>query len=399
MAASRPDRIMDPTQVRALAAEQAGSAVELRRDLHRNPELSWEEARTTARVAAELEQAGLTPRLTPGATGLTVDVGRGAPLVAFRADLDALPIEEASGLPFASQIPGVMHACGHDAHTAIAVGIARILAGLDLPGMVRFVFQPAEEAMPGGALEMVRRGAIEGVEALLGFHVDPSLPAGCLGLRADAITGASDRLGVEFIGPGGHTSRPHQTVDVIGAAARVAAELPALLQRVTDPRHPVAVVFGRIAGGATDNVIPTRVELGGTVRLFDLELWRSLPPIVERLVQEIVAPLGAAAKVVYDRGHPPVVNDPGVIDTVRRAAAPLLGGGAIGNTEQSLGAEDFSWYLERVPGALVRLGAGSPGRETDLHSASFEMDEDAIATGIAVGTAALLALLEPARTG
>jgi amidohydrolase len=334
--------------------------------------------------------------VAPGLSGLTVDIGRGEPVVAFRADLDALPIEEATGLPFASEQPGVMHACGHDAHTAIAVGIARILAREELPGTIRMVFQPAEEAMPGGALEMVRRGALDGVEALLGFHVDPSLAAGRLGLRADAITGASDRLIVEVTGPGGHTSRPHQTVDVIGTAARVAVELPALLQRVTDPRHPVAIVFGRISGGTTDNVIPTRAELGGTVRLFDLDLWRNLPPIVERLVHDIVAPLGATAKVSYDQGHPPVVNDAAVIETVRSAAAPLLQPDAIQSTEQSLGAEDFSWYLERVPGALVRLGAGLPGRTTDLHSAEFEMDERAIPTGIAVGTAAVLALLDHA---
>jgi amidohydrolase len=387
---------MDPTHLRALVADAVDTAVALRRRLHRRPELSWEEFETTTAVAAALIDAGLQPQLRAGESGLVVDVGAGEPLVAFRADLDALPIEEATGLPFASEIPGVMHACGHDAHTAIAVGIALTLARLELPGRIRFLFQPAEETMPGGALEMVRRRAVEGVQALLAFHVDPTLPAGTLGLRADAITGASDRLLIELTGPGGHTSRPHQTVDVIGAAARVAVDLPALLQRVTDPRKPVAIVFGRIAGGTTDNVIPTRVELGGTVRLFDLELWRTLPAVVERLVHEIVAPLGAAAKVAYDQGHPPVVNDAGVIESVRRAAAPLLEPGAIRSTEQSLGAEDFSWYLEQVPGALVRLGAGLPDRHSDLHSAGFELDESAIPVGMLVGTASLLGLLERA---
>jgi metal-dependent amidase/aminoacylase/carboxypeptidase family protein len=179
---------------------------------------------------------------------------------------------------------------------------------------------------------------------------------------------------------------------VIGAAARVAADLPGLLQRVTDPRTPVALVFGRIAGGTADNVIPTRVEMGGTVRMFDLGLWRSLPPVVERLVHDIVAPLGATAKVVYDQGHPPVVNDTGIIELVRRSAVGLLEPGSIRTTEQSLGAEDFSWYLEHVPGALIRLGAGRPGFDVDLHSANFEMDERAISTGILVGAAAVVAL-------
>jgi amidohydrolase len=196
------------------------------------------------------------------------------------------------------------------------------------------------------------------------------------------------------VGPGGHTSRPHRTVDVVGALSRIAAELPAVLQRVTDPRKPVTVVFGRINAGSTDNVIPSRGELGGTVRLFDIDLWRTLPPVVDRLVREIAAPLGATAKVVYDQGHPPVVNDARLVEVVAAAAAPLLSPGAIVGTEQSLGAEDFSWYLEQVPGALVRLGAGVPGLEVDLHSAAFVLDEEAIPVGMLVGAASLRALLD-----
>ncbi len=388
--------MMDPTRLRALTDEHTDTAVSLRRDLHRRPELSWEELETTSAIVDRLRDAGLSPMTVSDQPGVVVDVGRGEPLIAFRADLDALPIDEAVQSPYTSEIPGVMHACGHDAHSAIAVGIALMLAEVDLPGRVRILFQPAEEAMPGGALEMLRRSALDGVQALLGFHVDPSLPAGTLGLRADAITGASDRLVVEITGPGGHTSRPHQTVDVIGAAARVATDLPAVLQRITDPRKPVAIVFGRISGGITDNVIPTRVEMGGTVRLFDLDLWRTLPPIVEGLVQDIVAPLGATAKVNYDQGHPPVVNDAGVIEIVRRTAAPLLEPGSVRTTEQSLGAEDFSWYLEHVPGALVRLGAGLPGSDVDLHSATFDIDEASIPTGMLIGASSLLAMLEQA---
>jgi amidohydrolase len=384
----------DPS-LHALVDRHADRMVALRRVLHRHPEPSWEEHASTARVAGVLAEAGLKPTTVPGRPGLVAEVGEGEPVIAFRADLDALPIDEQADLPYASEVPGMMHACGHDAHTAIAAGIAAVLAGSPpRAGTVRFVFQPAEEAMPGGAHEMVRRGTLDGVREILAFHVDPGIPAGTIGLRAGPITGASDRLRIEVVGPGGHTSRPHRTVDVVGALGRIAAELPGLLQRSIDPRTPVTVVFGRVAAGSTDNVIPSRGELGGTVRLFDIDLWRSLPPIVERLVGEIAAPLGATAKVVYDQGHPPVVNDARVIEAVAAAAAPLLDPGAIVGTEQSLGAEDFSWYLEHVPGALVRLGAGVPGLEVDLHSAEFVLDEAAISVGMLVGAASLRALLE-----
>lgn len=350
-------------------------------------------------MAETLAGAGLQPRIREAGTGLTVEVGEGEPLVAFRADIDALPLDEANVLPFRSEMPGVMHACGHDAHTAIGIGIARVLAGLDgLEGRVRFLFQPAEETIPGGAEAMVAEGVMDGVRAILAFHVDPSIPPGSVGLRADAITGASDRLKVTLEGPGGHTSRPHQTVDLLQAAARLVVDLPAHLRRVHDPRSALVVVFGWMSGGTTENVIPARVDLGGTVRLFDLAFWRGLPPLVERLVHEIVAPFGAAATVVYERGAPPVVNDAAVIDTITEAATEALGPGGVLPTHQSLGAEDFAWYLEEAPGALIRLGTALPDRRVDLHSATFDLDERAIPVGIEVGAAGLLRLLDAHRS-
>lgn len=380
--------------LRPLIADEADDAVALRRHIHRHPELGHHEFRTTATVAAYLEAAGMEPSIRPSSTGLTIDVGEGDELVVFRADLDGLPIEELNVVPYASQVVGVMHACGHDAHTAIAAGLARVLhrAG-GLPGRVRFVFQPAEETVPGGAVEMVKEGVVEGVKAILAFHVDPSTPPGTVALRADAITGASDRVIVELVGPGGHTSRPHHTVDLIHAAGRLIVDLPAHVKRVTDPRQPMALVFGRVIGGTAENVIPTRVEIGGTMRLFDLDLWKKMPPLVERAVDEIVTPLGARAIVRYERGSPPVVNDPAVIAVVDRAARSTLGNEGVLPTSQSLGAEDFAWYLEEVPGALVRLGARLPDREVDLHAADFDIDERCIPTGMLVGAASLLELL------
>jgi amidohydrolase len=384
--------------IRKLVAAASDAAIELRRSIHRRPEVGHSEFLTTNRLAEFLSESGLQPRIREEGTGLTVDVGAGdGPLVAFRADLDGLPISEQNVLPYASEVAGVMHACGHDAHAAIGAGIARVLGGYDdLPGRVRFVFQPAEETIPGGAVAMVREGVMEGVSGIVAFHVDPSIPPGSVGIRADAITGASDRLNVTLSGPGGHTSRPHQTVDLVHAAARLVIDLPAHLQRMNDPRNPVVVVFGRITGGSAENVIPVNVELGGTIRLFDLELWRTLPPLVERLVHETVAPLGASAKVRYEQGSPPVVNDLSVIETIREAATEALGNDSVLPTHQSLGSEDFSWFLESAPGALIRLGSALPDRRVDLHSADFDIDERAIPTGMLVGTTALIRMIEAA---
>ena len=376
---------------RAVAPEM----VALRRDLHRYPELGWSEHRTTRKVAERFYALGLQPVVRAEGTGLTVEVGTGGPVVGFRADLDGLPVDEHTDVPFRSEHPGFMHACGHDAHTAIAVGIASVLArSPELGGTVRFLFQPAEECIPGGAQTMCEEGAVDGMSAVAAFHVDPSLAPGRIGVRLGGITGASDRMLIRIGGPGGHTSRPHKTVDLAYAAGRVLTELPALLRHGVDPREPLAVVFGRVNGGSADNVIPTEIELGGTVRLLDLDLWRTLPKLVEQHVHDLVSPLGATAEVQYERGAPPVVNQALVVDAFDRAGRALLGDESVVTTHQSLGAEDFAWFLESVPGALIRLGAGLPDRTVDLHSSSFDIDEACIETGIAVGAAALVDLLE-----
>ena len=386
----------DAESLRSITDHEATASVALRRVLHRHPELSWQETATTGRVAEHLAAAGLEPCIRPEGTGLLVDVGRPrGPLVAFRADLDGLPIQETSAAEYASAVPGVMHACGHDAHTAIAAGIARTLAAAeDLPGRVRFLFQPAEEHLPGGAARLVAEGALDGVEAIAAFHVDPSLPPGSVGFKAGGITGASDRLRVTLTGPGGHTSRPHQTVDLIHTAARVITDLPGLLRRTIDPRRALVVAFGRVQGGTIDTAIPTEVQLGGTVRVFDADLWRSLPATVERMIHEIVTPLEAKAEVDYERGSPPVVNDPAVTAALCRAAEEALGLDAVLPTEQSLGSEDFAWYLESVPGCLIRLGSALPDRRVDLHASDFDIDERAVPAGILVGALGLIRVLE-----
>lgn len=383
------------SSVSALARAIAPSMVALRRDIHEYPEVGWAEHRTTRKVAEQLRAFGLQPTIRAAGTGLVVEVGQGDRVVGFRADLDALPIAEESDAPYRSQHSGVMHACGHDVHTAIGVGMAGVLQELgdDLPGRVRLIFQPAEEQIPGGASVMCEEGAAENLSAIAAFHVDPSLPVGKIGVRNGGITGASDRIVIRLSGPGGHTSRPHQTVDLAYATGRVITDLPGLLRHGVDPRETIALVFGRIEGGSAENVIPTQIELGGTVRLFNLDLWRMMPKLVEQHVHDLVAPLGAKAEVSYVQGSPPVVNDTIVVHAFAAAGAAVLGEGHVTETHQSLGSEDFAWFLESVPGALIRLGAALPDRLVDLHSATFDVDESCIETGIQVGVTAMADLL------
>jgi len=358
------------TTLTRLAAEIAPRMVELRRDVHRHPELGWAELRTTRVVAETLREWGLDPEVRPGGTGLTVDIGQGDRAVGFRADLDALPILEEASPAYQSTVPGVMHACGHDVH------------------------QPAEESIPGGATMMRAEGVHHGLSSITAFHIDPALAPGRLGVRKGGITGASDRLVVRLSGPGGHTSRPHQTVNLIHVAARVVIDLPEIVRQRIDPRQTVLVVFGRVAGGSAENVIPTHVELGGTVRMLDLELWHSMPKLIEGIVTDLVTPFGAGCEVEYLPGSPPVVNDPEIVRIMSEAARDCLGADRVVATHQSLGSEDFAWYLEDVPGAMLRLGGALPDRRVDLHSAAFDIDESAVEAGILVGAESLLRLLE-----
>lgn len=389
--------MISPEELRGLVAEVLPSVVELRRAIHRNPELSFQEFATTERVASLLRDRGLHPVVRPEGTGFIVEVGRGERMIGFRADLDALPIGEPADNPHASQIPGVMHACGHDGHTAIAAGLALVLARLPVAGRIRFIFQPGEESFPGGALTLVREGVTGGLTSILAFHLDPSLAPGRVGMRSGAVTGSADRFRIRLEGSGGHTARPHHTADLIYAAGRLVTELPALLDRMVDPRRPLTVVFGQIHGGTTENVIPTQVEMGGTVRTLDRALWDEIPFLLESLSEQIVAPTGAKVSVAHQRGIPPVVNDPGIVDTARRAVADHLGPGAVTTTDTSMGAEDFSRYLEEVPGALLRLGAAPKQGQCDLHSSGFVFEESCLEVGLVAGSATLLRLLSPAR--
>ncbi|MEW1900402.1 amidohydrolase [Streptomyces sp. NPDC056488] len=382
-----------------LPATLRDELIMFRRDLHMHPELGKQEFRTTAALKARLEAAGLAPEVLPAGTGLICDIGTpdpGRPMLAIRADLDALPIPDVKTVAYRSTVANRAHACGHDVHTTSVLGAGLVLAELDrqglLPNAVRLIFQPAEEVLPGGAVDVVEAGALNGVGRIIAVHCDPRVDAGKIGLRAGPITSACDRLEVTLDGPGGHTARPHLTTDLVTAAARVATDVPAVLARRVDARSGLSVTWGRIEAGHAPNVIPQHAELSGTVRCLDLPAWRDAPDLVHAAIDEIAALHRAKSTVTYVRGVPPVVNDAAVAELLRDAMTARRGVHAIEDTEQSLGGEDFSWYLEHVPGAMARLGVRVPGdtRVRDLHAGDFDVDESAIEAAVELFTAAAL---------
>ncbi len=367
------------------------SLVEIRRELHAFPELGWGEQRTTELVVAELRALGLAPRVLGAGTGAVCDLGA-PPYVLLRADLDALPLPDLSGAAYASTVENVCHACGHDAHTAVLIGAARLLVSDPASAGVRLLFQPAEEVMPGGALACLEAGALDEVVSAFALHCDPALDVGHVGVRPGPITAAADQLDVTLTGPGGHTSRPHNTVDLVGALAHVVAELPAVLSRRVDPRASLSVVFGSISAGVAVNAIPRTGLARATVRCLDPEAWGAAEKVVTSAVEALALAYGAHAEVGYVQGVPPVVNDPASAAVVARAADTVDGSGTAVDTAQSLGGEDFGWLLARVPGAMARLGVHTPGGPRhDLHQPTFDLDERALDLGAAV-------LAETART-
>ncbi len=379
----------DPERVAGLCGEITPLALDLRRMLHRHPEGAHEEHETTALIATALDENGITHRLRAPRTGLWVDIGD-RPTIGFRADLDALPINEPEGNDPISERPGWMHACGHDAHAAIAFGIAAVLDRMDLTSSVRILFQPAEESFPGGAIELVEEGLVDGLRGLITFHIDPTLDTGRIGSRPGPITASADKFTIVLEGPGGHTARPHRTVDLIADAARLVHELPGWMRRTIDARSPMTIAFGSIHGGEVGNVIPTRVELEGTVRTLDGALWGMLPGLFDKAVGSLLAVSDATYALTYSQAIPPVVNDTAVVESAVSGIVGMLGPDAVVPTEASMGGEDFAHYLTRVPGALFRLGGGGSGG--DLHSPSFHLDEAAIGFGIQSGVAALLGM-------
>lgn len=368
--------------------------IEFRRDLHSHPELSFREHRTTDRIVARLEAAGLSPKRLEG-TGVVVDIGSGPIATAIRGDIDALPIIEETGLPFASRNHGVTHACGHDVHTTAALGVALLLADQDgespLGATVRVLFQPAEETMPGGALSCIDQGVLSGVPRIMALHCDPRIEVGRIGTRIGPITSASDTIRIELTGRGGHTSRPHLTEDLVFALSQIAINVPAVLSRRVDVRSGVSMVWGQISAGSAPNAIPASGSMSGTMRCLDREAWHSAGELLDEVVQQVAAPYGVDVSLEHIRGVPPVVNSEHETALLEAAARAELGEDAVVLTPQSMGGEDFAWFLSEVPGSMFRLGTHTPGgEEYDLHRGDYVVDEAAIGYGVQVLTAAAL---------
>jgi amidohydrolase len=333
----------------------------------------------------------------PAGTGLICEIGSGDPVVALRADLDALPVVDTKDVPYRSTVPGVCHACGHDVHTTVVLGagLALAMSAATVPGTVRLVFQPAEEVVPGGALDVIAANGLDRVALIAAVHCHPRLDAGLVGLRVGPLTAAADAVEVRLQGPGGHTARPELTVDLVSALARVAIELPPAVQ-------PLSLVWGAVSAGAASNVIPSSGWLRGSVRTIDPELWPQARDIVTEAAEAVAARVGAEVHVDYRHGVPPVVNDEAVVDLWRAGVTTTLGQGAVADTEVSLGGEDFGWYLQRVPGAMARLGVrpangARSGPAADLHQGSFDVDESAIATGVRALVGFVLTALDGGR--
>ncbi len=405
---SRPADTVPPGLARSEAAldhflitlleRHAEETIAFRRRLHMHPELSQAEYETTATVATRLNVAGLPVTVLPSKVGLICDVAADAegPLIALRADLDALPLPDHKAVPYASTVPGVAHACGHDAHTTIVLGAGIALDALrragasdpDLPrvGPVRLLFQSCEERAPGGARDIIAAGGLAGVEAIIGLHCDPTLSVGQVGVRPGAVTSAVDRVEIVLRGPGGHTARPDLTVNLLEAAGRLLVDLPTrVLEQLPSREGHARLVFGMVAGGHAPNVIPTEVTLLGTFRTLHPDIWDAANDVIRSALTAALAGYDLEVELLHERGAPPVVNDATVTDVVARAVAAGLGDAALVEAEPSQGGEDFSFYLDHVPGTYCRLGVASAGRAApapSLHTSSFDIDERALAVGI-----------------
>jgi amidohydrolase len=367
-----------------------------RRDIHMHPEVGFQETRTAALVAGVLDSLGYRVRTGVGRTGVVGDKGEGQPIIAIRADMDALLLQEANDVPYASQVPGVMHACGHDAHTAIALGVATLLAQEEFPGTIRFLFQPAEEVSDeeglSGAPRMIEDGAMEGVKAVLALHVDTDYDVGDITVGSGPVTAGVDTLYASIVGRGGHGAHPHEAVDPIHLAAHVILALYGINSRRLNPFDPAVITVGSIHGGHADNVIPEQVEMEATIRYLAPEVQKMLHAEIERALA-VAQTLGGESEHKIEIGYPPMRNDSQVVDLLQRVAADLLGTEHVAHPEKSLGAEDFGYFSSLSPGAMFSLGCRIAGDGRIAHNPTFDIDERCMPVGVAILAEAALRLL------
>ncbi|HAA33559.1 MAG TPA: hydrolase [Cyanobacteria bacterium UBA8553] len=375
------------SHIKNLAEALKPRLIEIRRHIHSYPELSGQEYQTAAYVAGVLSSCGMVVQEAVGKTGIIGElVGRTDDrLVAIRTDMDALPIQERANLEFTSRKPGIMHACGHDVHTTVGLGTALVLSKLGevLPGNTRFIFQPAEE-IAQGASWMVQDGAMNDVSAIFSVHVFPSIPAGSVDIRYGALTAAADDLEIIIMGESGHGARPHEAIDAIWIASQVITTLQQAISRTQNPLRPMVLTIGQISGGRAPNVIADQVRLTGTVRSLHPETHANLPEWIEGIVRNVCNTYGARYEISYRRGVPSVQNDLALTQLLEESAKDAWGSDRVQILpEASLGAEDFSVYLQHAPGTMFRLGVGFKDKPNyPLHHPQFEVDESAIVTGV-----------------
>jgi amidohydrolase len=380
-----------------LARELTDQLVAWRQEFHQYPELGYQEHRTAGRVAEILEGLGYQVRGGVGRTGVTAELSNGRPRVAIRADMDALPIQEENQAPYASLSPGVMHACGHDAHTAIALGVAKLLTGQDLPGSVRFLFQPAEEVGDengvSGAAHMIEDGAMQEVDYILALHVDAATPVGQITLDDGANSAGVDTFYATIIGKGGHGATPHKGIDPIHIAGHVILALNGIVSRRLSPFDPAVLSIGSIHGGQANNVIPDRVELSGTIRYLDKDVRGQILSEIERALS-VARALGGDYKLQIEVGYPPMYNHAGVVHLVRQVACEMLGEQNVSPPVENMGAEDFGFFSNLAPGAMFYLGCRIENDERVHHHSRFDIDEGCLPFGAALLAASALRLLQ-----
>lgn len=373
----------DPTKmIEDLLQPLEPRLIEIRRDIHAHPEIGFDTFRTAQLVADELRALGLDPKTGVGRTGVvaTITGGRPGPCVILRADMDALPIAEQTGLAFASTIPGAMHACGHDIHTAALLGAASALLRIssELAGSIRLIFQPAEETQESGAAAMIADGAADGADLAVAFHNRPETPAGKIVLNRGASTASSDEFKVIVHGKSGHAARPHAAVDPIVAAAHMITQLQTLISREMDPSTSAVLTIGHIQGGATQNIIPDSCMFEGTVRCRSPESRDLAEASFSRICQGAAAALNVSVDIDYVRGAPPLMNDDRLVDRATEALGMQFGVLPLVEQGSSFGAEDFSYFSERLPSIQIFIGSGQPGRDDRVHNSDYQPDESCI---------------------
>ena len=385
------------TAIRDATQRIEPALIEIRRDIHANPELGFEEIRTAGVVARELSRLGIAHQTGIGKTGVVglIEGGRPGPVLAIRADMDALPIEERTGLPFASTKPGLMHACGHDIHTTTLIGVAAVLKELapQLAGTIKLVFQPAEEGI-GGMQAMIADGVMDGpkVDLALGFHNHPEIPVGNFGFVHGACLAAADRFDIVVRGKSGHAAYPHHAIDPIVAAAMLVAQLQTVVSREVRPTHPAVVTVGAINGGTTYNIIPDACLIKGTVRTLHPQARDAAEAAIKRLAAGMLEGMRVACDVDYRRGVPPLRNTDSVLEPTVAAVRQQLGD-VIDEFEPSLGGEDFALMADLVPAFQLRVGSSQPGRSDRLHNSAYQPDERCIGFGVQALSRAALELL------